>query len=492
MDKLKMHTPNLTAENVEKLKTRNRLDKKSFGDFQTPEDLARRVCRKLTGARRHRSLFEPSCGKGHFITAGLAALPGIEQALGLEINFEYAAEATARLATDSRAEIRVGNFFETDLATLLAELPDPLLVIGNPPWVTNADQGRRGSLNLPAKSNFQGKRGLDAKTGRANFDVSEWMLIRLAETLIERKATVAMLVKTSVARRFLADVWRRGLPVRDARLHHIDAAAEFSVSVAACLLVFEIDASSRKPIEHRATLHDSLDAPASAKAFGLRRQLLVSDVETYDRLESFATESGARWRSGIKHDCARLLELTKEGDGFINGVGEVVKIEDSCLYPLLKSTDLARRDNPSPRRYLLVPQRKPNEDPKQLMTSAPRTWAYLEKHGETFGKRASSIYKNRPSYAIFGVGDYSFTPWKVAISGLHKTLAFRLIGPSEGRPVVFDDTCYFLGFDDPALARSTLDFLETENARAFLESLIFWDAKRPITAEVLGRIRLPH
>jgi len=39
------------------------------------------------------------------------------------------------------------------------------------------------SENLPKKSNFQGLRGLDARTGKSNFDIAEWMLIRLIEAL---------------------------------------------------------------------------------------------------------------------------------------------------------------------------------------------------------------------------------------------------------------------------------------------------------------------
>ena len=35
------------------------------------------------------------------------------------------------------------------------------------------------SPNLPSKSNFQNRKGLDAVTGKANFDISEWMLIQL-------------------------------------------------------------------------------------------------------------------------------------------------------------------------------------------------------------------------------------------------------------------------------------------------------------------------
>ena len=38
------------------------------------------------------------------------------------------------------------NFFATDWKRVVGQLPEPILVLGNPPWVTNA-----GSASLEAK-----------------------------------------------------------------------------------------------------------------------------------------------------------------------------------------------------------------------------------------------------------------------------------------------------------------------------------------------------
>ena len=40
-------------------------------------------------------------------------------------------------------------------------------------------------MNLPEKKNFMGLRGMDARTGKSNFDIAEWMLIQLIEALPE-------------------------------------------------------------------------------------------------------------------------------------------------------------------------------------------------------------------------------------------------------------------------------------------------------------------
>jgi hypothetical protein len=86
-----------------------------------------------------------------------------------------------------------------------------LLVLGNFPWVTNSQQGTIGSDNLPKKNNFQSHIGLDALTGKSNFDISEWMLIHAMQWLQNRDATLAMLCKTSVARKLLITFIQKNL-----------------------------------------------------------------------------------------------------------------------------------------------------------------------------------------------------------------------------------------------------------------------------------------
>jgi hypothetical protein len=91
---------------------------------------------------------------------------------------------------------------------------------------------------------------------------------------------------------------------------------------------------------------------------------------------------------------------------------------------------------------------------------------------------------------MFGVGAYTFAPYKVAISALHKRLAFHALGPEDGRPVVLDDTAYFLPCESQAEAERLERALGTPHARAFLEARIFWDDMRPINKGVLGALCL--
>jgi hypothetical protein len=427
------------------------------------------------------AIVEPTCGVGAFLAAARERFPSASLH-GYELNERYV--ALARAAVEGAA-IERADFFETDWCTELAALPDPLVVVGNPPWVTAAGLGALDARNLPAVRDASALTGLDARTGRSNFDVSEWMLQRLIEALQHRRATVAVLCKSSVARRLLERAALRGPTLRPAGLWRIDARAHFDAAVDACLFVFETAAAGSSD----APVYAGLDAAAPRAHLGVAGGALVPDVAAWRATEHLAGACEPEWRSGLKHDCARVMELTRRDGAWVNGLGAAVDVEDAVRLPLLKGSDVARGAR-APHRSVLVTQRRLGDDTGRLAREAPRAWAYLTEHRALFEARRSSIYRGQCAYAVFGVGPYSFAPWKVAISGLHKRLGFALVGPHEGRPVLFDDTCYFAPFAGEEEAREALARLTSAEAAAFFEARVFWDAKRPVHKALLQSLDL--
>ena len=170
--------------------------------------------------------------------------------------------------------------------------------------------------------------------------------------------------------------------------------------------------------------------------------------------------------------------------------GTPVDVEPDRLFPLAKGADVANDRVRDSVRRLLVPQRSMNEDTSHLKQQHPKTYRYLDRHHDAFAARKSSIYRGRDRFALFGIGPYTFTPYKVAICGLYKRLQFTLVGPIKGQPVVMDDTCYFLSFKTKRQAACVLELLTSDLATEFFQARIFWDAKRPINAEVLRRLDL--
>jgi hypothetical protein len=142
------------------------------------------------------------------------------------------------------------------------------------------------------------------------------------------------------------------------------------------------------------------------------------------------------------------------------------------------------------RKVVLITQKSVGEDTSIIQDKAPKTWQYLLDHEEYLKNRKSSIYKNKPLYSIFGVGSYSFKDWKIAISGLYKRLSFCLVKPLDGKSVIFDDTVNFLSFETEAESKFIFGLLTSNPSLEFLDSMIFWDEKRPITIDILKRLSL--
>lgn len=462
-----------------------------YGDFQTPSGLARMVCALLTKTGvQPAGLLEPTCGLGSFLYAALDEFQGIRKAVGAEINPCYVDQAKATLRQrggDSRLRLAEADFFVTDWKDILDELPEPILVLGNLPWVTNAQLGALGSRNLPAKSNFQNHSGLDAITGKSNFDISEWMLIRLLEAMNGRRGVLAILCKSSVARKVLRHAWKNDIALSTSAVYRIDADLHFAAAVDAVLLVTYFEPAG---CNLTARVYRDLEADRPEGILGYEDGMLLADIAAYERGRHLCCEGATNWRSGIKHDCSRVMELLREGRKYRNGLGELVELEDLYVYPMLKSSDLANGAPRSKNRCMIVPQRTVGEDTSAIQARAPKTWAYLTAHGDLLAKRSSSIYRNRPAFSIFGVGDYTFAPWKVGISGFYKRLAFGVVGPVHGKPVVFDDTSYFLPCQTKEQAECAAAVLNSPEACSFYNAFVFWDSKRPITADVLRRLDL--
>jgi hypothetical protein len=460
-----------------------------FGDFQTPDGLANSVlsCLRSIGIKPA-AIVEPSCGKGAFLVASAKAFP-TAKLFGLEINPSHLAVAESRLGRKKSVYLKCGSFFAEDWSTTIGELPRPLLVVGNPPWVTNAELGQLGSGNLPTKSNFQKFKGLDAVTGKSNFDISEWMLIKNLEWIIEAKGVLAVLCKIAVARKVLNRAWQSGVPITEARIIRIDAKAHFNAAVDACLCIIRTD---QKSTQQSCKIYETFDAKQPISTLGFADNTIVTDLEAYTKTSWLrGADPKHTWRSGLKHDCSKVMELTRvDASKWLNGFDEAVSIEPSHLYPLMKSSDIAGSRTRIFEKWVIVPQRAVGEPTHELQKVAPRTWNYLLRHAAALDARTSIIYKKKPRFAIFGVGPYTFAPWKVAISGLYKKLEFKLYGPTHGRPTIFDDTVYFLPFESEVQATEVLKALQGKAAQAFLSSMVFWDEKRPITVELLKRLDL--
>ncbi|MEM7556604.1 MAG: class I SAM-dependent methyltransferase [Cyanobacteria bacterium P01_A01_bin.84] len=468
------------------------LEKWQFGDFQTPDELARCTTKLLRDKHgiSPNLIIEPTCGKGAFLRASLSEFK-CSNIVGFDINEKYVEEARDSLSRELNSEnvtVCSADFFSMDWDSFLANFPGYILVIGNPPWVTSSELSILNSKNLPSKSNFQNRQGIKAITGSGNFDISEWMLLKHAEWLKKREGTVALLCKYSVARKIIKQVRKKVGNRFSASIYLIDAKAFFGASVEACFFVLSTNGDTSSDCK----VYNDLKSNQVLHLIGQRDGLILRDTAKYEKWKHLLGEDlRYTWRSGIKHDCSKVMELEQVEDGlFLNGMRKRYLLEKEYLYPLLKSSDIGNSRTNNYRKLVLVTQKSVGEDTSIIKEKAPNTWNYLLEYDEFLKRRKSSIYKKKPPYSIFGIGKYSFKKWKIAISGLYKKLNFCLVKPIDDKPVMLDDTVNFMSFETEEEAKFIFSLITSKPSLEFLDSMIFWDEKRPITIDILRRLSL--
>jgi hypothetical protein len=469
-------------------------DRREYGDFQTNENLAYQVTKySFNKCEDIEFVLEPTCGKGNFILASLGQFEKLKKVVGVEIYLPYVWKTKFgilkyfledRNCSIPEIDIIHGNAFEFDYEELAKSTKHlKTLIIGNPPWVTNSELGSIDSKNLPKKSNFKKHNGLEAITGKGNFDIGEYISFTMLKCFENHNGVFSFLIKNSVVKNLIQDQKRNRFRINHLEKLNIDSKTEFNVSVSACLFLTylnkepgftckEFDFYSREYIAN----------------FGWYKNKFVNSIENYDKSSIVDGKSIFTWRSGVKHDCSKIMELELENGHFVNALGEGINLENNLVYGLLKSSDLKEDKIDTFRKLIIITQSKIGQDTTYIRDKFPLTFQYLNAHKDIFKKRKSSIYKDKPEFSIFGIGDYSFKKYKVAISGLYKSTHFTLVSPKDTKPVMLDDTCYFIGFDILKIAEIAHYLLNSDLIQKFLESVIFSDSKRSINKDTLMRI----
>jgi len=473
-------------------------EKIEYGDFQTNMSLCDRVAKVLMDKNfAPQIIIEPTCGKGNFIISALKQFKNIEKIIAIEVYKPYLWECKLAIIEFYKNNPRTNkpeiilfhkNIFSVDLEeiTNLCNKKECLL-LGNPPWVTNSKLGTLHSKNLPQKKNLKNQKGLDALMGKSNFDIAEYICSSLIRTFQHHKGAIALLVKSIVIKNMVFEQRNNNFRISTIEKLIIDCKKEFNVATDASLFVAKLNDTPSFQAHQKSIYNDGKQMQSQ---FGWVNNKFVSNIEKYQQTQNIDGKCTLEWRQGLKHDCSKIMEIEKQENYYVNKQDQKIKLEEDLVYPILKSSDLKGEVISQARKYTIVTQQKIGQSTNYIQHSFPLTYNYLIQNISYFTNRKSNIYDNKPLFSIFGVGDYSFKPYKVAISGLYKKANFTLIMSQNNKPIFVDDTCYMLGFDNLNFALYTFILLNSEMTSNFLEAITFRDTKRMFTKDVLKRIDL--
>ena len=468
-----------------------------LGDFQTPNHLTDGICKYLvdTGYAPD-AVLEPTCGEGNFVISAIMHFPSLKYVYCVDVqpkhewllklnilnlSFEQDINVKIEFHCDNIFTHRISDRFTRFLNGYVKNL----LVLGNPPWVTSSELSILNSHNLPPKANIKRYKGIEAITGKGNFDIAEYIILQMIQQFSNRKSKVAMLCKTSVIKNIVRDMQKLSLRLSNIQALLIDAKKEFGISADGALFLADVGSGGGD----FCTVSSFYEPNHRYKKYGWIDNKFVSDTELYEKYKHIDGQSPFVWRSGVKHDAAKVMVLRINADGTLsNGFQENVDVEGDLLYPFLKGSKIQDLVIKNTANRVIITQSSPSEDTSYIALKCPRLWAYLMSHSEYLDRRKSTVYKRRPRFSIFGIGVYSFKPHKIAISGMYKRPRFSLILPISGKSAMLDDTCYYLSFDTFDDAFFTWILLNTDYVKNFLSSVVFLDSKRPYTKEILMRI----
>ena len=464
--------------------------KKEFGDYQTPYEFTTKIVSIVNDfiSFTPTIVIEPTCGVGNFLLSARNIFKN-SYLLGIDINKEYLFQAKKKLkeiVDDDFYTLKEENIFNYDYKKV--ENLDNILILGNPPWVTNSYLEFNEASNLPIKTNFKKLNGFEAISGTSNFDISEYIILDIFKKLENKNFSLAMLCKISVAINIMKELKKKNIGVYSCFLAKFDTKEIFNVSVDACLFFVEIKKYSDYCVDRIKLYNLENNSLIYKTDMGFINNIFFTDIFNYNI--EFDGESQYEWRQGIKHDASKVMELSINSENkFINGFNEVVDIEDTLVYPLLKSSDIKKYNlNYFFRKYIIITQSKVGQSTSYIEKECPKLWQYLNSKKDIFNKRKSKIYKNSHLFSIFGVGEYSFSKYKVVISGFYKDPVFKMV--KNKKEIMLDDTCYFLSFDNEEEAMMVAIILNSELTKNFLLSIVNIDSKRPYTKKILSRINL--
>lgn len=522
--------------------------RRPLGEFHTPEWLAEEAVDLLPEEVLHDgAILDPGCGSGVFLRSVLKArlhrrasdsaealLAGLA---GIDLNPLAVLIARISLALE---------LLDAGIA-LDADVPVPVMwadsvlgknarggglepltrydaLVGNPPWVgwDTLSSGYRETIRSEVLARWRlfSHEGFQGKLGFANDDVLHVFTTATIERFLRPGGDVVYLVKQTLFqneagkdfRRFRVrrrDGSERPLEVR--AVHDLRRAGKIFDDGAGetALMHLKDGRETRFPVRwfvRRRDASDELEAappgddplgPWAVDTEGLRVSASLEGSNDY----------AGDIRHGIKHDAEgvfsfRILEsdertvlvenMPEKGKRSVRSVQ--ARIEKDLVFPYLKSRH-TRGAKIADWSYVLVPQRRAGEDNETwLCERLPLTYAYLMRHREALEARSSSIYRGRVFYTVFGLGPYSWLPYRVAWCGMAHRPEFFIVETVEDRHLgaklaILDGAHYAIATRDRAEADYLHARLNAPEVRTFLDARA-GRSKRSLTKSLLSRLRL--
>ena len=173
-------------------------------------------------------------------------------------------------------------------------------------------------------------------------------------------------------------------------------------------------------------------------------------------------------------------------------------LEPDYIYPLIKPNN-TKRWHINGYYYMLLPQKKDGENNEShLRVKFNKTYSYLSRFKKELLSRKSKWFKGegKPFYSIFGIGEYTFKPYKIVWCCMSYKPDFSVVSKVQDKlmgtkELIPDNTIGNISFDSKEEAHFVCSVLNSEKAE-LLFSMRSSKSKWGISIDMVKKIPVPQ
>lgn len=235
--------------------------------------------------------------------------------------------------------------------------------------------------------------------------------------------------------------------------------------------------------------------------------------EIFDRMINFKKENSYRARKGVDTSANAVywVNVKRKVNNLLSYVDNTPSnskksvplvtdclVETSLLFPLLRGKDVKKWRYHSEYSILLPYYNDGRYIPKEdLQLKYPHTWEYFYKERHhyleilqnraTYNKFIKRSDKNAPEYALYNIGAYTFSTYKVIWKALAKGVEAVTISKENNQHMIPDHNLLMIPLEDEDEAYYLSGVLNAQIVSGFVTAYISWF----LSAHILERIHIP-
>ena len=383
-------------------------------------------------------------------------------------------------------------------------------LVGNPPWIT------WGNLSESVRDAWREKyvkqldllphHGVETRLGHANDDISVPFIWVCIHHYLNEGGDASFVLKRDImkgpAGRLLRSQRVNSRPVAVRHVHDFNRLRPFGddVSVHSAIYTLDADGEAEFPIPVDSWKKAS-GKPSFTTAEAMRETLGHEEtgmvpVEEDDGSSSWIREDAENRalgecehdiRHGVKDDATDVYSIDRE---------QLEELEHDHIYPYIKSKHVVKYGLFGHALHL-VPIKKANEDNEtEMKNTCPKTYEYLESNKQALEDRSSTWLEKGTFYNVFGLGEYTWTEYKVVWCRLGFKPHFAVISTVADKDlgektVVPGDHFMFISTDDKYEAHFLCGLLNSSIYQRSIKDIAS-EGKSSLSKAVISKLELPE